>query len=123
MPVGQRLGVGDHLLLIGDEFRLHRFEEADGLGRHHVHQRTALRAGEYRLVDRRAVLLLRQNDAGARSAQSLVRGGSDDIGVLAGIRMQTRGHQSGEMRHVDQQNRADRIGRSRGSARNPSVRG
>ena len=43
---GQRLRVRDHLLLIVHELRLHRFEEADGLGRDHVHQRAALHARE-----------------------------------------------------------------------------
>src|SRR5712691_5121011 len=36
--------------------------------------------------------------------------GRDDIGVLAGIGVQTGGDQSGEMRHIDQEDRAGRVG-------------
>ena len=102
--------VGHHLLLVLHEFRLHGFQEADRLGRHHVHQRSALHAGEDRLVDGRAEFLLRQDDAGARTAQRLVRGGGDDVGVLAGVGMQARGHQSGDVRHVHQEDGAHGIG-------------
>ena len=70
-----------------------------------------------------AVFLFRQNHAGARSAQRLVRGGGDDVGVFAGVRMQPGGDQAGEVRHVDQQNGADRIGDLAETSRNPTVRG
>ena len=53
---GQGARVRHHLLLIVDELRLHRLQEADRLGRHDVHQRTALRAREDGLVDVLAVL-------------------------------------------------------------------
>ena len=56
------------------------------------------------------VLRLRKNHAGARAAQRLVRGGGDDVGVLARIGMQAGGDQAREMRHVDQEDGADRIG-------------
>ena len=91
------------------EFRLHGFQEADRLGGDHVYQRTALGAGEDRFIDGRAVLLLREDDAGARSAQGLVSGGRHDVGIFAGIGVQAGGNQSGEMRHVDQQDRAHGI--------------
>jgi hypothetical protein len=107
---GQRLGIGDHPLLIGDKFRRHRFQETDRLGCNHVHQGPALRSGEHYFVDGGRILGARKDHAGARAAQRLVRGGSDDVGVLAGVRIQSRRHQTGEVRHVHQENRADGIG-------------
>ena len=102
--------IGQHLLLVIDELRLHGLQEAHRLGGHDVHQRTALDAGEDVLIDGRGILLLGQDDAGARPAQRLVGGGSDDVGVLAGVGMQARGHQPGDVRHVHHQDRAHRIG-------------
>ena len=67
-PLGQRLRIEDYLLLISREFGLHRFQEAYGLGSDHVDERPALNAGEQVLVDRRTVLLFRQNQAGTGSA-------------------------------------------------------
>ena len=107
---GQRARVGHHLLLVLHELRLHGFQEAHRLGGDHVHQRPALHAGEDGLVDGRAVLLLGQDDAGARPAQRLVRGGGDDVGVLARVGMQARGHQPGDVRHVHQEDGAHRVG-------------
>ena len=43
-------------------------------------------------------------------AQRLVRRGGDDVGVLAGVRVQARRHQAGEVRHVHQEDGAHRIG-------------
>jgi len=92
------------------EFGRGGFLEADGFSRDDVHQRSALNSGEDGFIDGGAVLLLRENHAAAWAAQSLVRGGSDDIGVLARIGMELGGDQAGEMRHIDQQQRAHRIG-------------
>ena len=66
--------------------------------------------GKTVLIDGGAVLFLRENEAAAGSAESLMGGRSDDVGVLAGVRVKTRGDQSRNMRHVDQQQGADRIG-------------
>jgi len=49
------------------------------------HQRSALRAGNTVFIDRGAVLRPGQNHAGARPAERLVRGGGDDVGMLAGF--------------------------------------
>ena len=57
-----------------------------------------------------AYFSLRQDHAGARSAQRLVRGGGDDVGVLARVGMHARRHQAGDVRHVHQEDRAHRIG-------------
>ena len=46
-----------------------------------MHQRTTLYAGKHGLVDCGAVFLTRENHAGSRSAQRLMGGRSDDIGM------------------------------------------
>ena len=51
-----------------------------------------------------------QDHAGARSAQSLVRGRGDDVRVRHRRRMHASRDQSGEVRHVDQVERADFVG-------------
>ena len=75
-----------------------------------MHEGPALGAGEHGFVDGSAVLLFGQNEAGAGPTKSFVRGGSYDVGVFAGIGMQAGGDQSGEVSHVDHQQRAHRIG-------------
>src|SRR5687767_3583888 len=54
------------LLLVGLELRRQRFLEGHGLGRDHVHQRTALEAWKDRAVDDLLVLRLHQDDAATR---------------------------------------------------------
>ena len=75
-----------------------------------MHQRSALEAGKDGLIHGRGELLLTEDEPGARAAQRLVRGGGDDVGVLAGIGMQARGDQARDMRHVHHEQRAHRIG-------------
>src|SRR3974390_2555336 len=67
-------------------------------------------AVETDLVGGGGVLLPRQNQAGARAAQGLVRGGGDDVAVWDGRRMYAAGNQSGEVRHVHQVERTDLVG-------------
>ena len=110
-PAASALRVGDHLLLIRHELRLHGLQEAHRLGRDDVHQRPALRAGKDRFVDRRGrispshrIMPLR----GPRSVLCVV-----EVTISAhwhGIGMQAGRHQAGDMRHVHQKNRAHRIG-------------
>ncbi len=107
---GQGLSVRNHLFLIGDELWRHGLPEAHRLGRHHVDQRAALNAGKHDFINVRAVFLARQNHSAARASQRLVGGGGDDIRILARVGMNTGGHQAGEVRHVDQENRIDGIG-------------
>ena len=108
-PLSQDLGVDDHLALVFDEGRLESLQEANRLRGDDVHKRAALRARENTFVDVRRVLFLGQDDAGAGAAQGFVGGAGDDVGVVAGVGMQARGHQSGEMRHIHQENRAYRV--------------
>ena len=67
-------------------------------------------AGEDRLVDGGGELLLAQDHAGARPAQSFVGGGGDDVGVRHGRGMHAAGDEAGEVRHVDQVEGADFVG-------------
>ena len=106
----QHFRVGHDLPRVVPEFRLHRFQKADRLGRDDVDQRAALHPGKHDLVDGGGKFLLAQDHAGARSAQSLVRGRGDDVRMRHGRRMHASGNQSGEMRHVDQVERADFVG-------------
>ena len=116
--LAERLGVVDHALGVELEIRLERLAEGDGLGGDDMHQRAALETGEQRRVDLLADLfVIGQHHAGARAAQGLVGGGGDHVGVRQRARMETRGDQAGEMRHVDHEIGADRVRRSGGSAR------
>ena len=60
---GERLRVGDDLLLILHVAGLHGFLESYGLGRHDVHQRATLDAGEDGLIDGGGEFLFAQDEA------------------------------------------------------------
>ena len=79
--LGQGLGVGEHLLLVGLEIVGQGFLERNGLGRDAVLERAALGAGEDHPVEVLGVLLLAHHDGATRAAQGLVGGGRHDIGV------------------------------------------
>ncbi len=105
------LGVVDDLLLIGLEFRLHGLLEAHRLGSDDVHQRAALGTGE----DGRVELFLDvfvglgQDQATAWAAQSLVRSGGHHVGEGNRVRVQTGSDQTGDVGHVDEQQRPDLV--------------
>ena len=110
--LGERLCVVGHLLRVDLERGLPRLDQRHGLGRHHVGQRPA---EDHRAaaVDVGGELLLGQHHPAARSAQGLVRGGGDHVRVghrvlVAGEHL--AGDQTGEVRHVDHQHRADLVG-------------
>ena len=111
-PRRRRARIGHHLLLILLEFRLQRFEERHGFRGDDVHERAALRTREHQRVEflRDRLVGARQDQSTARTAQRLVRGGGDDIGVRDRIGIQARRHQARDVRHVDEQIGADRIG-------------
>ena len=102
----ERLGVADDLLLVGLEFGPERLAERDRLGRDDVHERAALHAGKHLRVDFLGELFLAENQAAARAAQGLVRGGRDEIGVGNRRRMDARRDEPGDVRHVDEEQRA-----------------
>ena len=78
---GNDLRVLHHLLLVAFELRCHRFFEGDGFGCDDMHQRTTLQAREDGAVDRLLMLSLHQNNATARTAQTLVGGGGHHVGM------------------------------------------
>ena len=102
---GQPRGVGDDLPLIGGERRLRGFLEADGLGRDDVHQRSALHAGEHAAIEILRVPFPAQHHAAARSAQRLVGGRRDEVGVRNRARMDAGGDEAGDVRHVGEDDR------------------
>ena len=75
-----------------------------------MHERTALLAGEHGGVEFLGVFLLGENETGTRTAEGLVRGGRDHVGVRHGARVQARGHESGEVGHIDPEFGADLVG-------------
>ncbi|ABA53161.1 hypothetical protein BURPS1710b_A2107 [Burkholderia pseudomallei 1710b] len=109
--VAERLRVREHAIDVGLEIVCQRLAERHRLAGDHVHQRAALQAGEHRRVDLlRDLLVVGQHEAAARAAQRLVRRRRDDVRVFDRVRMAARGDHAGDMRHVDHQLRADRIG-------------
>ncbi len=108
---GQRLGVLDHVLRIDLEIRTQRLGERNRLGRDHMHQRAALQTREDRRVQFLGQrLVIAQDQAAARAAQRLVRGGGRDMRMRHRGGMHAAGHQPCEMRHVDHQVGADLVG-------------
>ena len=70
---GERVGVRADLALVLAERVGAGDPEAGRLGGDRVHERATLHPGEDRAVDRLRVLLLAQDEPGARSRQRLVR--------------------------------------------------
>ncbi len=86
--------------------------ERDGLGGDDVHQRAALRAGEYGGVDalRQRRAPRREDHAAARAAQRLVRRRRRDVGERDGIRIEAGRDEARDVRDVGEEQRADVVG-------------
>ena len=107
----QRPGAGHRAALALGEQLAGGDPEGHGLGRDDVLERPALLPGEHRRVDLLGVLLLAQDDPGAGTAERLVGGRGDDVGaVLDRAGVQPGGDETGEVGHVDHQQRADLVG-------------
>ncbi|EAU64874.1 conserved hypothetical protein [Stigmatella aurantiaca DW4/3-1] len=106
----QRLGIGDDLPLVHLEFRGEGLLERHGLGGDDVHQRPALDAGEDLAVERLGELLTAQDEPAPRPPERLVRGGGDELRQGHGRRVNPRGHQAGDVRHVHHHRRAHAVG-------------
>ena len=107
---GEGPGVFDDLRRVLLEFGLEAFAEAHGLGGDHVHERTPLAAGEHGGVDGLGVGGPAEDEAAARAAQRLVRGGGDEIGVRHGRGVQAGGDEAGDVRDVGEKVGADAAG-------------
>ncbi len=79
------------------------FLEGGGFTGDGVHQRPALDAREHLGIDAFGKFLLAEDDSGTGAAQGLMGGGSHHIGIRNGAHVQSRCHQSGNMRHIHQQ--------------------
>ena len=107
--VGKSLTVLDDLLGICLELGLHRLFEADRLGCDDVHERTALHTGEQRLVDSLGELLAAEDQTASGTAEGLVSGGGDELGIGHGVLMHAACYQTGDMSHIHHQISADLI--------------
>src|SRR2546428_7861435 len=76
----KRFGINQNLALILFEVFAQRFTKRDGLGGDDVNQRSALYAGEQFSIDLFCVLFFAENQAAARTTQSLVSRAGDVIG-------------------------------------------
>ena len=91
--------------------RLQSLAERHRLRRDDMHQRPALQAGKYRRVDLlRDRLIVGHHHAAAGSAQCLVRGRRHDMRMAERRRMEPARDDPREMRHIDHEHRADRVG-------------
>src|SRR5947208_4085213 len=104
---GKCFGVQYNLPLIIAELRLERFMKANGFRRNHMHERAALHAGENGRIDLLGEFLLAHDDAPSRSAQTLVRCGGDKLCMRDWTWMLTPCYEARDVRHVDEQNRAN----------------
>ncbi len=109
-PGRECIGVGAHLPLVVAERSAHRDLEAGRLRGDRVHQRAALHAREVRPVDLGGVLGAAEHEPGARAGQRLVRRRGDEVAVRHRARVETRGDQAGEVRHVAHQERTHLVG-------------
>ena len=103
-------GVGHDLVGVLGEARVGRLAERDGLGGDHVLERSALPAREHRLVDRLGVLLTAHDGAATRTAQRLVRGERDDVGVRHGVGVGAADDEAGDVGGIEHEQRADLVG-------------
>jgi hypothetical protein len=109
-PAGEHPGAVQRPLLALPELLGRRDLERDRLGRDHVLERPALLAGEDGAVDFLGQVSRAEDDAAPGTAQRLVRGRGDHVGVRHGVGVQAGGDQTGEVRHVDQEVGAHQVG-------------
>ena len=104
--VCERLGVLDDLRLIILVFGRVRLFERDGFSRYYMLERTALRAGKHRFINRFGILLSAQYHAATRTSQRLMRSSRHNVGILDGIGMNARRDKPRDVRHIDHEHRA-----------------
>ena len=103
------LSVQNNLALIFAELRLQRFMKANRFRCDHMHERAALHAWENGRIDLLGKFLFAHDDAATRTAQTLVRRRGDKLRVRDRTGMLAARYQTCDVRHVDEQNRANRI--------------
>ena len=105
----ERVGVAADLRLVLAERVGHRDPEARRLRRDRVLERPALHPRHHGRVERLRVLLAAEDEAGARAGERLVRRRGHEVAVLDRVRLETRGDEPGEVRHVAEEERADLV--------------
>ena len=104
------LGVFNHLALIGPECVRTGFREGNRLGRNHMHQRAALNARKYLLVQPGAEIRAGQNETAPGPPEGFVGRRGHHVRKRNRRRMDAGGDQSGNMRHVHHQIGAHGLG-------------
>src|SRR6266581_3810735 len=102
----ERSCIDHHLALIIAKLRLQSFVETYRFGSDHVHEGSALNARKNGGVNLFGEFFFAHDDAAARSAQTFVCRGGDKLRMRNWAGMLTAGHKPGDVRHVDEQNRA-----------------
>ena len=107
----ERLCVGKDGVGVGGKVRGERLAKGDGLAGDDVLERAALAAGEDRGVEPLGkVRIVCQDEAAARSAQGLVRGGGGDVRKGHGAGVAAGGHEAGDVGHVHHEGGAHGMG-------------
>src|SRR5438270_973770 len=109
-PSRKSLGIDDDLTLIIAKLRLERFVKTNCFRRDHVHEWTALHSWKKHGVDLFRELLLAQDNAAAGAAQAFVRRSRNKLRVRNRAGVLPACHWPCDVRHVDEKNRANRIG-------------
>jgi len=99
-PRRQRARIRHHLLLIFRELRLGRLLQAYGLRGDDVFERPALYSWKSDAIHFLRVFFPAQHQTAARASQSFMRGGRNKIRVRHRARMDSRGHQTRDVRHI-----------------------
>src|SRR5271169_5618633 len=102
----ERARINNYLLLIRAELGFCSFLQADSLCRNDVFEGTTLHSWECDSVEIFRVFFTAENESSAWTAQSLVRGGRNKIGVGHRARMNSRSDESCNVRHIDKEKSA-----------------
>src|SRR4029077_5788576 len=86
-----------------------RFMKTNRFRCDHVHKRAALNARENSRIDLFGEFLFAHDDTATRPTQTLMRGGRDKLCARDRTWMLTACYKTCDMRHVDEQNCANRI--------------
>src|SRR5438128_5882072 len=106
----ERFRIYHHLSLIIAELRLERFLKTNRLRRNDVHEGAALDTGKQHRIDFFGEAFFAKNDSAAWSTQTFVRRCRNELGIRNWAGMLSAGDETCDVRHVDKQNRFDRVG-------------
>src|SRR5205823_10769442 len=104
---GQGFRVNHYLSLVFAKLRLQCFMKTDRFRGDDVHKRAALHARKNRGADLLREFFFAHHDAATWTAQTFVSRGGYELCVRNRARMLPSCDQTGYMRHVDKENRAD----------------